>query len=480
MVRRSKGLSDRHIKILELLQKHQDKGYPPSIREIGEQTEITSTSVVNYYLEQLEKWGYIERDRKISRGFLVTKKIGEIAGFFNSDKKAGITGRKSEKTFSTDNLVIPLRGRIVASAPVPVPASDFNYYDTENFVEIPHSLLDEDAKNLYALEVQGDSMIDAMVNDGDIVILRTASNATIKNGEMAAIWLPERDETTLKYYLKEKDHTRLQPANPTMKSILIPKNVELNVQGVVLMAIRRISPMGSNYRPAINYTTFEEIPDEISVHAHGLVELIPNDDLATQNIDLTNQDSIISLTLTLAEQKAKIAPRSLSVQYIRTVVMPYLGALEKFYAFTSALAHKDSDSFVIDSVARGSLELGLSLPEWFYNLLIMVLDRKKWDRWQTKEKYDIGLTQSEIKEKNASVNKMDAEKEFALLNAEKQKIENFKAKFELAEDMISILDPKITSEVKRYYAFQLVPVVDQIMDGRLRFKSITQIRRYLQ
>ena len=93
MVRKSKGLSDRHIKILELLQTYQDKGYPPSIREIGEQTDITSTSVVNYYLEQLEKWGYIERDRRISRGLRVTDKINEIAGMFNA--RAQAVDRKS-------------------------------------------------------------------------------------------------------------------------------------------------------------------------------------------------------------------------------------------------------------------------------------------------------------------------------------------------------------------------------------------------
>src|SRR5512140_3871402 len=89
MVRKSKGLSDRHYKIMSLLQEYAEKeGYPPSIREIGEHTGISSTSVVNYYLEQLEKWGYIERDRRISRGLRVTDKIEEIAGMFNMRVKA--------------------------------------------------------------------------------------------------------------------------------------------------------------------------------------------------------------------------------------------------------------------------------------------------------------------------------------------------------------------------------------------------------
>jgi repressor LexA len=94
---------------------------------------------------------------------------------------------------------------------------------------------------LYALEVQGDSMIDAMVNDGDIVIMRRLdSNAEAKNGEMVAVWLPERDETTLKYFYKEKDGYRLQPANPTMQPILIKKEERLEIKGKVVMVIRQV------------------------------------------------------------------------------------------------------------------------------------------------------------------------------------------------------------------------------------------------
>ena len=73
MVRKSKGIGERHQKILEFIQKYQrEYKHPPSIREIGENCDISSTSVVNYYLDQLEKSGYIERDRKISRGLRVT------------------------------------------------------------------------------------------------------------------------------------------------------------------------------------------------------------------------------------------------------------------------------------------------------------------------------------------------------------------------------------------------------------------------
>jgi repressor LexA len=243
MVRKSKGLSERHIRILELLEKYQDKGYPPSIREIGEQTGVTSTSVVNYYLEQLENWGYIERDRHISRGLRVTEKIAEITGKFNASAQ---TAAQNVVEAANEFLRIPLAGRIVASLPVPVPASDFAYYDAESSLEIARSMLPARGKtdSLYALEVQGDSMIDAMVNDGDYVIMKSVdSNTDVQNGDMVAIWLPARDETTLKYFYKEKDGYRLQPANPTMQPILIKSTEPLEIKGKVVMVIRKVGGM---------------------------------------------------------------------------------------------------------------------------------------------------------------------------------------------------------------------------------------------
>jgi repressor LexA len=81
-------------------------------------------------------------------------------------------------------------------------------------------------------------MVDAMVNDGDIVIMKPAQEA--KNGEMVAVWLPERNETTLKYFYKEKDRYRLQPANPTMKPIYIDRSDPLEIKGKVVMVIRKV------------------------------------------------------------------------------------------------------------------------------------------------------------------------------------------------------------------------------------------------
>jgi repressor LexA len=123
---------------------------------------------------------------------------------------------------------------------MPVPGSDFAYYDQESSVEIARSLLKPGDKeeDLFALEVQGDSMVDAMVNDGDIVVMKRAQDA--HNGEMVAVWLTDKDETTLKYFYKENGGVRLQPANPTMKPIFVENPRSVKVQGKVVMVIRQM------------------------------------------------------------------------------------------------------------------------------------------------------------------------------------------------------------------------------------------------
>ncbi len=224
--RRRKGLSERQQRILEFIDSFQkNNGYPPSIREIRDHTRITSTSVVNYYLVQLQEMGYIERDDHVSRGIRLVQPISRAIN--------GIGQAVSEM------LQIPILGRIVAGSPVPVPSSDFSYFDAESMVDVASSLLPSGESNsrLYALEVQGDSMIDAMIYNGDIVIMKPAQEA--HNGEMVAVWLRDKEETTLKYFYRENGQVRLQPANPNMQPIYQDaSNVE--IQGKVVMVIRQV------------------------------------------------------------------------------------------------------------------------------------------------------------------------------------------------------------------------------------------------
>ena len=228
MARRKEGLSERHKKILEVLEHYQDNvGYPPSIREIGREANISSTSVVNYYLDQLEEMGYIERDRKVSRGMRLIKTV---------------TGQLVQEISSAleDIMRIPLAGRIGAGIVVQPPESGFATFSPDEGVEVARSMLPEreQGAQLYALEVEGDSMIDAMVDDGDIVIMKPTQDA--RNGEMVAIRLKDEDETTLKYFYRENGSVRLQPANPLMEPIIIEDPSSVEVQGKVVLVIRQV------------------------------------------------------------------------------------------------------------------------------------------------------------------------------------------------------------------------------------------------
>jgi len=250
--RRKKGLSDRHKKILEVIEYFQlNVGYPPSIREICDQANISSTSVVNYYLDQLQEMKYIQREGRVSRGIRLLKplsqessRISAIGPDIQNTSDAGSTSvmRKAQEIGQAidEMFRVPLLGRIVAGSPMPVPPSDFSYFDAESMVDVASSLLPakETGSQLFALQVQGDSMIDAMVNDGDIVIMKPAQEAI--NGELVAVWLNDRDETTLKYFYRENGKVRLQPANPTMTPIYIDDPSIVEIQGKVVMVIRQV------------------------------------------------------------------------------------------------------------------------------------------------------------------------------------------------------------------------------------------------
>jgi repressor LexA len=237
MARRSEGLSNRHKKIISFLTEFQDKnGYSPSIREIGESIDVRSTSLVDYYLKQLEELGYISREQHISRSICLTKPVEAV----KSVSEQITEGIRKASSLIEQMLTVPMMGRIVASEPIPMPVTDSNYYDSESSIEVARSLLPpkEKGDDLFALEVQGDSMIDAMIHDGDIVIMKRADVA--QNGEMVAVWMDNKDETTLKYFYKEPKRIRLQPANPTMGPIYVEDPASLRIMGKVVLVIRQM------------------------------------------------------------------------------------------------------------------------------------------------------------------------------------------------------------------------------------------------
>jgi repressor LexA len=229
--KKQKGLSDKHKRILEVLERYTDQhGYPPSIREMCSRANISSTSVANYYLDRLEEQGYIERDRRVSRGVRVIKSYSEQSVLDKAEEMVETVGQALR-----DLIRVPLVGQIVASEPV----TSFTDQPT-TMIDVARSLLPTQRDDeLFALTVSGDSMIDAMVNDGDIVIMRPMQG-TVKNGEMVAVWLNDKDETTLKYFYRENGHVRLQPANPTMAPIIIEDPSTVEIQGQVVMVVRQL------------------------------------------------------------------------------------------------------------------------------------------------------------------------------------------------------------------------------------------------
>ena len=136
-----------------------------------------------------------------------------------------------------DVFQVPVLGRIAAGTPIPVPEAEFSPFGYEKSVDLTRDIV-KDVKGIYALEVQGDSMIDALINDGDIVLMRHQER--VENGELAAVWLHDQEETTLKRFYLEGGRVRLQPANPTMQAMYFPaENVQ--VMGKVVCVIRQMN-----------------------------------------------------------------------------------------------------------------------------------------------------------------------------------------------------------------------------------------------
>ena len=208
-----KQLSPKQTRILEFLRHFlEEKGYPPSIRDIQSGCKISSTSVVEYNLRILEREGYIRRDPEVSRGIEL------------SARNWGI-------------VRVPVIGYIAAGEPIPVPAADtWSALGAAESLELTQELTGG-KEGVYALKVKGMSMVDALINDGDLVLMQHVETA--ENGEMVAVWLKREKEATLKKFYLEPGRIRLQPANEEMEPIYAdPEDVE--IQGRVIGVIRKV------------------------------------------------------------------------------------------------------------------------------------------------------------------------------------------------------------------------------------------------
>jgi repressor LexA len=220
---RTNKLSKTQQSILDYIASYiQEHTRPPTIREIGEAVGISSTSVVTYNLNKLEEKEWIIREREVSRGLRLSERAQNLYEAVSD---------------AIENLIkIQIKGQIRAGEPINPGNDTFGTFDEEDVVEIAASMLPKQSRDLFALRVKGDSMIDAMVNEGDLVIMRQQEIA--RNGDMVAVWLYSSEATTLKHFYHEGDRIRLQPANPTMDPIYVdPEDVK--VQGKVVMVVRQ-------------------------------------------------------------------------------------------------------------------------------------------------------------------------------------------------------------------------------------------------
>jgi len=191
----------------------QEKGYAPTVRDIVRGCGISTSSVVQYHLNMLEKEGYIRRDPQVFRSIRL------------ADQESPAT------------LRVPLLGTIAAGEPLPVPAPDTWATVPEETVQLTEELA-RGRDGIYALRVKGTSMIDALIDDGDTVLMQQVS--TVDDGDMAAVWLRREQEVTLKKVYREGNRIRLQPANRQMEPLYQhPDNVE--IQGRVIGVIRKVS-----------------------------------------------------------------------------------------------------------------------------------------------------------------------------------------------------------------------------------------------
>ena len=212
----NKRLPPRRKRILDFIQAFiEDNGLPPTVRDIQKACEISSTSVVDYNLRLLDRDGYLNRRPDVARGIELLDEAGQP---LNAVPKVQIVGR------------------IAAGSPLPVFSAEESTAGQEfDTIEVAPELTRRHGR-LYALEVQGQSMIDALIDDGDVVVIKPAQQA--ENGEMVVAWLKNEEEATLKKYYPEGDLVRLQPANSSMAPIYSEAdNVE--VRGRVVSVIRK-------------------------------------------------------------------------------------------------------------------------------------------------------------------------------------------------------------------------------------------------
>ncbi len=214
---------ERRQKIIECIARTvEERGYPPSVREIADAVGLASTSAVHHHLIGLERDGLLERGTHSSRALRLT---GRAQGLTRPRADSKITPFRMP--VERETLALPVLGEIAAGQPIEA------YDDAAETLDVPRSMQAQEGS--YVLRVRGKSMIDALIDDGDYVIVQP--QATARDGDIVVALL-EDNGVTLKRFFRERDRIRLQPANAEMEPIYAS---EVQVQGKVVGVIRRLT-----------------------------------------------------------------------------------------------------------------------------------------------------------------------------------------------------------------------------------------------
>jgi repressor LexA len=193
-------LTERQREILTFIVKETEaRGFPPTIREIGEQMDIRSTNGVNDHLKALERKGYLNRGEQQSRSLVPTKRARMLLGL-GAKKDSGL-------------VEVPLLGKVAAGAPL------LAQENLEDSVKIDSFLIGGTGREVFALRVKGQSMIEDGIHDGDYLFVRKTPSAQPGDIVVALI----EDEATVKRYYPEGERIRFQPANKDMQPIYVNK-----------------------------------------------------------------------------------------------------------------------------------------------------------------------------------------------------------------------------------------------------------------
>ena len=211
---KKKELTDRQAEIYEYIKKYSKENHmPPTVREIGNHFEISSTNGVRSILAALIKKGYINRSPRLSRGLEIIS-----------------NGSDSQEPVANNTIEIPIVGRVAAGQPI------LAVQNLEGTVTIDRDVL-ACRSDVFALRVKGDSMINAGIFDGDLIFARQQKSA--EQGEIVVAQID--NEATVKYYHPSSDHIELRAANPKYRPIIVNNRKDFSIAGRVIGVMRRVN-----------------------------------------------------------------------------------------------------------------------------------------------------------------------------------------------------------------------------------------------